>query len=140
MNWLFFGILAMLSYGFYNFFVRLSAGKISPALGAVILAVSSAIVATSFFLFLKLNGTQTTITTPGIWWAIGAGVFAGLAEVLYFFMFAKGTNISIGLPLVVGGTILVGAVLGILVLHEKLSFIKLAGGVLTVLGIVLLVR
>jgi hypothetical protein len=62
------------------------------------------------------------ITRAGVLWAtatgIGFGVFAGLL----FFLFSRGVNLSLGVPVIRLGGIACAVVLGIIVLREPVSF------------------
>jgi len=71
---------------------------------------------------------------------IAAGTFAGLAEIFYMFMFSKNVPISIGNPLVVGGTVVVAVILGLIILKEPINAIKTIGIIVTITGLVILSR
>lgn len=55
-------------------------------------------------------------------------------------MFSKGAPLSIGNPLVVGGTVVIAAVLGLFFLREPLNATKIVGIVLTLIGLGILAR
>jgi transporter family protein len=55
-------------------------------------------------------------------------------------MFTKDAPLSIGNPLVVGGTIIVAVVLSLIILKEPLNAAKIAGIVVTLTGLFLLTR
>jgi uncharacterized membrane protein len=65
---------------------------------------------------------------------IGFGVFAGLL----FFLFSRGVNLSLGVPVIRLGGIACAVVLGIIVLREPVSFQSLAGFALAAVGILLI--
>jgi transporter family protein len=140
MNWLSFAILASLSFGFYNFFVKLSADKLSPTIALMFIAGTSFLVAAISTLFFKLTGHNLSISKNAIMFPILAGLFTGMAEIFYLFMFSKNTQISIGHPLVVGGTITITVLLGLIILKEGVSAIKIAGIILTIIGLIFLSR
>jgi len=140
MNWLGYAILAASFYGFFNFFIKLFADKISPSIALMIMAGTSFILATITTLVLKMTGQELTFSKGVIILPIAAGVFAGLAEIFYIFMFSKNVPISIGNPLVVGGTVLVAVILGLVALKEPLTTIKITGIAITLLGLVILSR
>ena len=56
--------------------------------------------------------------------AILAGVAVGLAEITYFLVFSKGVSASVAIPVVLGGTILLGSILGIIFLQENFAGVK----------------
>ncbi len=140
MNWLIFAILSALSFGFYNFFTKLSADKFSPAVAIMVLTGTAFLVSLVTVLALQLTGHPLNFSKNWIILPILAGLFAGAAEISYVFMFAKNAPLSIGNPLVVGGTIIVAVALGIIFLKEPLSAIKTAGIALTLGGLLLLAR
>ncbi len=131
MSWLIFAILAMIGFGFYNYFVKLSSDKMNVQLATVVLYLSAMVAGLIIFLYIKFTGQTILITSEGIKFVIYAGIATAIAEVFYFLMFLQGTSLVVGLPLVVGGTILVGTLLGIAFLGETLSLIKIAGIIVT---------
>jgi bacterial/archaeal transporter family protein len=54
MHWLILLLLTALFFGFYNFFIKLSAGHIHEILGAVILQVIAALLGGAALLYLKI--------------------------------------------------------------------------------------
>lgn len=140
MNWITFAILAASSFGFYNYFVRLSADKLSPTIALMFIAGTSFLVAAISTLVLKLTGQNLTFSKSDITFPMLAGLCTGIAEILYLVMFSKNPSLSIGTPLVIGGTMLVATVLGIVILKEPVHTVKIAGIFLTICGIALLTR
>lgn len=140
MNWITFAILAMSSFGFYNYFVKLSADKLSPTIALMFIAGTSFLVATVATLAFKLTGQSLTFNRSAVSLPILAGLCTGVAEIFYLFMFTKSPSLSIGAPFVVGGTILVASILGIVILKEPLNVVKVAGIVLTLVGLIILTR
>ena len=140
MNWLTYAILAATSFGFYNFFTKLSASKISPTIALMFIAGTSFIVASIATIVFKMTGQNLVLSKNAIILPIMAGLFTGMAEILYLFMFSKNATLSIGTPLVVGGTTVVAVILGVLLIKEPLNITKLAGIVATIVGLVLLSR
>ena len=140
MNYLMYGILAAVSFGFYNFFVGKSGGKISPFLATVLLSVAAATVAGLIVLVQKLLGVKIEITSPGIKFAVLAGLAAGVAEIFYFFAFTKNPNISVVLPVVFTITVVTGIILGFTINHESITAIKVLGIVASLFGLFLLTR
>ncbi|AII53793.1 hypothetical protein [Hymenobacter sp. APR13] len=64
----------------------------------------------------------------------------GLAEILTFAVYSRGAPASVGTPLIVGGSVLLTALLGVLVLREALGWPQALGMLLIVGGIALLAR
>ena len=140
MHWLTFALLAATSFGFYNFFTKMSAGRLSPTIALMFIAGTSFLVAAISTLVFKFTGQPLNFSKNAILFPVLAGVFTGIAEIFYLFMFSKNASLSFGNPLVVGGTIIVAVVLGLFVLREPLSAMKISGIVITLIGLFILTR
>ena len=140
MHWLAFAVLTASSYGVYNFFVKISANKLSPTIAIMFLTGTAFLVAAISTMFLKLTGQNLTITKNVIIYPILAGLFAGVAEIFYLLMYSKNAPLSIGLPLVMSGTIIVAVFLGIIFLKEDLNAVKFIGILITIIGLIVLTR
>lgn len=138
MNWVPLAILTAGAFALYNFFIKLGSGRIHEVLGAVVLQVSAAVLGAGFALALRLSGRPLPSTGRGLLWSVLAGVAVGIAEVLTFLVFSRGAPVSLGTPVILGGSVVGVAVLGALVLREPLRLPQLAGMVLIVAGIALL--
>ena len=140
MNWLPLALLTALCLAFYNFFIKLAASYLPPAVGAVVLQLVAAALGTAWLLKLKLQGQPLAISGKGLGLAALAGLGVGLAEILTFVVFQRGVNSSVGTPVIVGGSVLLTAVLGLVVLRETLTISQAGGLLLIVVGIALLAR
>ena len=138
MNWILLAITVAILWGLYNFFIKMSSGEIDPVLGAVTLQITAATVSGILLLWMKISSKEIVFTHKGIEYAILAGVCVGLAEITYLKLFSRGIDLSIGMPIVVGGTIIVGVVLGLAILKEPLNFIHALSLLLIITGIMLL--
>ena len=139
-NWLPLALLTALCLALYNFFIKLAANHLSPAVGAVVLQLVAAGLGAAWLLKLKLQGQPLALSGRGLGMAALAGLGVGLAEILTFVVFQRGVPASVGTPVIVGGSVLLTALLGLVVLREALSLPQLGGLVLIVAGIVLLAR
>ncbi len=139
-NWLPLALLTALCLALYNFFIKLAAHHLPPAVGAVVLQLVAAALGTAWLLRLKLQGQPLALSGRGLGLAALAGLGVGLAEILTFVVFRRGMPASVGTPVIVGGSVLLTAVLGLVVLRESLSLPQVGGLVLIVAGIVLLAR
>ncbi|PJC37157.1 hypothetical protein CO046_02070 [Candidatus Peregrinibacteria bacterium CG_4_9_14_0_2_um_filter_53_11] len=138
MNWIFLGLMSAFFFGAYNVFIKVASGHINQIVGAVILQVVAALVGGAILLILKFSHAPLAISQKGIAYAALAGVMVGLAEITSFYMFSKGVSASIGVPLVIGGSILVAAVLGLFFLRETIMPLHYLGIALIIGGVVLL--
>jgi len=100
--------------------------------------ITSFIVAVGWFLIrAQFGGETASVTRLGLTYSILAGIFVGLASIFFIRMFALGTNLSIGIPLVRVGMVVVGSLLGILILKEGFNVRYLLGFLLSALGLYL---
>ena len=110
MEWLLFGLATVVFFSFYNFLVKVAAGKIHPALGALVTNLAAIVSISCFVLYFKMKGLPIDFTKQGIVIAIAAGLFVGVGATLYFITFSKGAPAHIAIPLViVGGAVLATA-------------------------------
>ena len=140
MNWLPLALLTALCLALYNFFIKLAANHVAPAVGAVVLQLVAAALGAAWLLKLKLQGQPLAVSGKGLALAALAGVGVGLAEILTFVVFQRGVNSSVGTPVIVGGSVLLTALLGLVLLREGLTMAQAAGLLLVVVGIALLAR
>jgi transporter family protein len=139
-NWLPLALLTALCLALYNFFIKLAANHLPPAVGAVVLQLVAAGLGAAWLVRIKLQGQPLVFSGKGLGLAALAGMGVGLAEILTFVVFQRGVNSSVGTPVIVGGSVLLTAVLGLVVLREALSVPQAAGLILIVVGIALLAR
>ena len=125
-------------YGVYNVFIKISSGHINQIVGAVILQIVAALLGGIILLIMKMTNSPLEISQKVVWFAVLAGIFVGLAEITSFFVFSKGVSASVGIPIIIGGSVLVGAVLGLTFLKETLTPIHILAILLIVGGVVLL--
>ena len=140
MNWLPLALLTALCLALYNFSIKLAADHVPPAVGAVVLQLVAAALGAAWLLWLRLQGQPLVVSGKGVALAAVAGLGVGLAEILTFVVFQRGVSASVGTPVIVGGSVLLTAVLGLVVLREVLSVSQAAGLLLIVAGIALLAR
>jgi transporter family protein len=139
-HWLPLALLTALCLAGYNFFIKLAAAHLPPAAGAVVLQLVAAGLGAAWLVRLKLLGQPLALTGKGVGLAALAGLSVGLAEILTFVVFKRGVPASVGTPVIVGGSVLLAALLGMLVLREGLTFAQAGGLGLIVAGIGLLAR
>jgi len=140
MNWFFFAVLSATSFGFYNFFTKLSADKFSPTIALLIMTGTSFLVALVATIMFKISGQELVFSKNIIWIPAMAGLFAGIAEIFYLFMYTKNAPLNIGTPLVVGLTIVAAVLLGTIILKESLDISKIIGICLTITGLIFLMK
>ena len=65
MNWLPLALLTALCLALYNFFIKLAADHVPPAVGAVVLQLVAAGLGGAWLLKLKLQGQPLTLSGKG---------------------------------------------------------------------------
>ncbi|KUG08898.1 EamA family transporter [Solirubrum puertoriconensis] len=140
MHWLVLALLTAFSLALYNFFIKLASDHVQAAVGAVVLQLVAAALGAVWLLKLKLQGLPLVATPKGLGLAALAGIGVGLAEILTFVVFSRGVSSSVGTPVIVGGSVLLTAAMGIVIARETLSMPQILGMVLIVGGIALLAR
>lgn len=119
MSWVLLAALTALCYGLYNFFIKLSSGHIHQMAGAVILQLAAAVIGGIALTYLYLTRNPLAVSPRGVWFAVLAGIFVGLAEILSFYIFSQGVPASTGIPIIIGGTVVAGVLLGVAFLGES---------------------
>ena len=140
MNWISLAILTAFFYGAYNVFIKVSSGHINQIVGAVILQVVAALVGGLILVFLKITNSPLEITHKGVMYAMLAGLFVGLAEITSFYVFSQKVPASTGIPVIIGGTVVVGVILGMTFLKETLNPIHYIAIAMIIVGVVLLTK
>ncbi|MBP7859774.1 hypothetical protein KA001_02340 [Patescibacteria group bacterium] len=128
MGWLNFGIIALILLTAYNLVSKLFSSRISSLYALPFISLGVFIAALISLFVIKFGNIPNLIfSKEGSLLAILAGLLWGLGGIFYFFMFSKGVPLSVGLPFTVGGLTLLGSIVGILLLHEQISAIKILG-------------
>ena len=142
MSWIFLAIITAFCFGAYNVFIKVASDHdINSILGAVILQFVALLIGVGALLWVKYHdGASITVTNRGVMYSVLAGIFIGVAEILSFVVYAKGVAASTGIPVIIGGSIVAGSLLGFLFLKEILSLSHIAGIIFVVAGIVLISR
>jgi len=71
----------------------------------------------------------------GVQWAILAGLSVGAAEIISFFVSSLGVQAMQSIPIIIGGSVMFGTVLGAVALQEELSYRGWMGVVMISVGI-----
>ena len=126
--------MAAVMFGLYNVFIKLSADHIQAILGAVVLQFVAAFLGLGLLAYFKYTDQISLHVTPrGVTLAVLAGVAIGLVEILSFIIYARGVDVAIGNPVIVGGSLIVTTGVGWLFLREALNPWQVAA-VFSILG------
>ena len=128
-------LVCALCYALYNIFIKKGSASINPILGGVILQFVAAIFGSLLLSVILLDGTHPAYDRSGVVWACWAGVFVGAAELLSFCVSGMGVQATQSIPIIIGGSVMFGAVLGIIMLGEELVLQGWSGVALLMTGI-----
>eukprot|EP00522_Entomoneis_paludosa_P014850 CAMPEP_0172451726 /NCGR_PEP_ID=MMETSP1065-20121228/9643_1 /TAXON_ID=265537 /ORGANISM="Amphiprora paludosa, Strain CCMP125" /LENGTH=233 /DNA_ID=CAMNT_0013203695 /DNA_START=140 /DNA_END=841 /DNA_ORIENTATION=- len=130
-------LFCALMYALYNIFIKKGSASIHPVLGGVILQFIAAILGCLLLsiLVVKDGWEEMNYDSSGVFWAIWAGVAVGAAEILSFVVSGMGVQSMQSIPIIIGGSVLFGTVLGFTILHEVLTYRGWFGVSLIAVGI-----
>lgn len=134
-----------LCYALYNIFIKKGSASINPILGGVILQFVAAILGCVLLLCVLYTSSKNTDIDDdeevlqwdwaGVKWAILAGVAVGAAEMISFCVSGMGVQAMQSIPVIIGGSVMFGTVLGYLALGETLTMRGWSGVLMISIGI-----
>lgn len=140
MGWLGFAFLTIIFYAIFDFFLKLSSERIHGGLGGFLINFTAAIVLLVFIAIAKIKGEQIPLPrSGGVLYSLLAGLAIGMATIFFMKMFAVGVNLSIGIPLVRIGIVLLASLIGVFILKEDITLKYVAGFILALVGLYLLI-
>src|SRR5688572_21009806 len=122
MSWLPLALTTAATLALYNFFIKLGSSRIDEVLGALVLQTMATLLGGGFALSLWLTGRPLPWSGRGLVYASLAGLAVGLAEILTFVVFSRGAPVSLGTPILMGGSVVLTALLGLVFLREPLGW------------------
>jgi transporter family protein len=125
-------------FKFYNIFIKLGSASINPILGGVVLQFVAALFGTVLLgvITIKEGGTDyLNYDRMGLIWACAAGIAVGTAEMLSFIVSGMGVPATQSIPTIIGGSVMFGAVFGLIMLGETLMYQGWLGVALLMTGI-----
>jgi uncharacterized membrane protein len=140
MAWLNFALLTIVFYSLFDLFLKLSSDKMNTWFNAFIINLVATLVLLVFVVYTYFTGEKLFDVKPGGWlFSILAGLAIGGASIFFVKMFATGTNLSVGVPLVRIGMVVLGSLLGIFLLKEGVSVKYILGVILSLAGLFLVI-
>lgn len=137
--WIVYALITIVGYAGMDFFIKRASGKIDDFLGTVIINFFALIPALIVYLWLKISNNEILFTKEGAMYSMIAGIFIGIGSITLIKMFASGTNLSLGSPVVRIGTVVLTVLIGILLLNETFTTKQIIGIILSVIGISFLI-
>lgn len=142
-----------LAYALYNIFIKKGSASINPILGGVILQFVAAVLGCVLLgCVVYYNSLQNELLGEddsssmdntlewdwvGVKWAVLAGVSVGAAEIISFCVSGMGVQAMQSIPIIIGGSVMFGTVLGYLALGETLTTRGWGGVLMISMGIAL---
>jgi transporter family protein len=109
-------------------------------LGGVVLQFVAAILGIILLVVISIkdNGTHDLPWDwLGIQWSVCAGISVGIAEMLSFFVSGLGVPAVQTIPIIIGGSVMFGTILGLVLLAETMAWQGWVGVLMLIAGICL---
>jgi transporter family protein len=137
-DWIGPAIACAMAYALYNVFIKKGSDTMNPVLGGVILQIVAMILGSSFLgIFLRAGFYDVLrYDMKGILWACLAGLSVGTAEILSFYVSSLGVPVSISTSTVVGGSVVLGSMIGWIALGDIITFGSGFGVLFVLCGVV----
>jgi transporter family protein len=138
--WFWYAVAAAVLYGAHQIFTRLAAERIGDGLGGFIVEASAALSILLYLAFLWLaNRWNQQSSGQGIFYSALTGVCVGAGTIAFFLLFQKGGPLS-AVPVILAVGAAMMAVAGILFFREPVSWQRVTGIILAIVGLLLLRR
>lgn len=125
----------------FLFSIKKGSASIHPILGGVILQFVAAILGSVLLVAIVIQSENGFEDLPydfdGIKWAVCAGAAVGAAEILSFIVSGMGVQAMQSIPIIIGGSVLFGTIMGATILGESLTTRGWGGVLLIAMGIAL---
>ncbi len=139
-SWKIFAVLYTLGAAGYAIGAKISGGRISPLLGALIMTACSLLIIVGLFIYYKIYGSTFTYNRYGVEAAVFAGVSIALADIALFFMYSRGADLSIAGVAAEVISIAIIVLVGLVVFKETVTFPKAVGLTFSAIGLIFLFR
>jgi transporter family protein len=137
-EWFWYAIGAAVLYGMHQIFTRMASDHIGDGLGGFVVEATAAISILAYLGYLYFAGSwNQTVSTPGIFYSVLTGICVGGGTILFFLLFQKGGPLS-AVPMILAGGAALMATAGIFFFREPVSWPRLLGIVLSIVGLLLL--
>jgi transporter family protein len=136
-----FAIIAAFAFGIWTVFHQKASSQINYLFGAIVVSLTAVVVG-AILLLPKIKTTALYTNPKGILFAALAGVCALAIDYFALKAYGTGLSISIGGPIIIGGSVAIAAVIGFFFffLGESITIAKIIGLVLVIAGSGILAR
>jgi bacterial/archaeal transporter family protein len=136
--WFWYAVVAAVLYGAHQIFTRLAAERIGEGLGGFVVEASAALSILLYLGILWFSGRwNQKFSAAGFNYSLLTGICVGAGTIAFFLLFQKDGPLS-SVPAILAGGAAIMAIAGILFFHEALSWQRLLGVVLAIVGLFLL--
>ena len=139
MKWIWIALLCAGSYALYNISIKKGSASINPIMGGVVLQFVAALLGTLLLSIMILHGKGHEIhyDRKGLLWSTGAGLWVGTAEMVSFVVSGMGVPATQFIPIIIGGSVLFGSILGVITLGETIMLHGWTGVTMLCIGIIM---
>ena len=137
-RWLPYALVCSIFLASADFFVKLASNKISASVGMFIYGATTFTFGLAWVIYLKITGQPLLITRTGLIYSLGVGMAFSLVTMLLYLTFIH-VSVSLGSPTIRVMGIVIASLLGILILHEPVTWRYILGVILTIAGVALIV-
>ena len=129
--------LGVIFYVGFNLSIAQASGNIDARLNAVIANSIATILPLILYTFLVLRRPEQVIkaNSHGYLFSVIGGICISIFSVVIVLVFHTGENVSYVIPLIYGGTIMLGSLVGILFFKESINLFSLLGLILITCGV-----
>ena len=139
MKWIWIALACAGCYALYNISIKKGSSSINPIMGGVILQFVAALLGTLLLSAMIMDGKASEIfyDNKGITWSVGAGLWVGTAEMVSFVVSGMGVPATQFIPIIIGGSVCFGSILGVVTLGETVMLHGWSGIIMLCAGIVM---
>jgi transporter family protein len=121
----------------YSICIKVSSRTVHPILGGVILQLVAVLLGSAMLgVSTRMDKTKYDLDFRGALWSVCAGMAVGAAEIVSFKVSAMGVQASQLIPVMIGGSVAFGSVMGVVMLKERMTLRGWLGVFLVIAGIV----
>lgn len=131
-----FAVLVAGAFGLWTVFHKLASPHINQVFGAIVVSFT-AVVAGLIVLLPRLKTTSLVQDQKGVYFLVLAGIMAFGIDYFALQGYSKGLTVTVGGPIIIGGSIAVAALIGFL-LGDSITISKIVGLVLLIAGATIL--
>ena len=137
-RWLLYALVCSFFLASADFFVKRASNRISASVGMFIYGATTFVFGLGWVAYLRLTGQTLLVTQTGLLYSFAVGVAFSIVTMLLYITFAH-VSVSLGSPTIRVLGILFASFLGVLLLHEPITWRYVLGVILTVAGVALIV-